>query len=549
MRRAADFFRGNAVLLAAYAAAAAAAAVLLLAILRQTGGRFIYNLDDAYIHLAIAKHIVRDGVWGVTPYGFSSSSSSILWPLILAGLMRVFGDREIFPLLINVAAAGVLLALWRREWASRGVRPPGQLALLVGGMLVLPLWPLVFNGMETTLQTLTAVAFCAAAVRFLAGGPPARLLPLCGWAALAAAVRYEGCFLAAAVCLLLALRGRWKAAAAVGLSAALPVVLYGIYSLSQGWSFLPNSLLIKHGGVDWTDPVSLWTMAVRPFLPVTDIEGPHLPFWQSLAVILGVLLLLRARAESKIAFWDPRVLPAVLFFLAVLMHSIWITAEMFYRYQAYLNALGIWAVGCLGVPAVDWAGLRRNAAAAVAAVVTALIIGIPLANLAVQPLWKTPAASRNIWQQQYQMGLFLREYYPQGVVAANDIGAIDYLADLRLVDLFGLASREVLAAKLAGAWQRDLAGALETLTAAEGTRIAVIYDSWFGYNPETGAASVPASWIRVGEWTIPGNVVCGSATVTWYAVLPEEAAPLRAALEAFEGKLPAGVKVRYFELL
>jgi hypothetical protein len=546
MNRFPDFVRRNAILLAAYAIGAAAVLAFFLLILRQTGGRFIYNLDDAYIHLAIAKHIAQNGIWGVTPYGFSSSSSSILWPLLLAGAFRIFGSREMLPFWINLAAAAVFIAVLYREWVARGIRPLWVLGMLAGWMLCFPLWPILFNGMETMLQSLAAVAFCAAAVRFLSGKNSGRLLPVCLLAALSAAIRYEGCFIAAAICLLLILRGRWKAAVCVGLSAALPVVLYGIYSMSQGWSFLPNSLLIKHSGVEWTDPASLWNMAARPFQSITDIDLTHLPVWQSLAVILLILLLLRARSESKIDFWDPRILPSVLFFLVVVMHSMWITVEMFFRYQAYLNALGIWAVGCLGLPAVDWARLRRNSAAAAAAAFAAILVAIPLGNLAVQAVWKTPIASRNIWQQQYQMGLFLREYYPQGVVAANDIGAIDYLTEIHLVDLFGLASREVMEAKLRGDWQRDLAGALDTITAAEGARIAVIYDSWFGYNPESGAAAVPAQWIRVADWTIPGNVVCGSATVTWYAVRPEEAAALRSALEAFAEKLPAEVAVRYY---
>jgi len=546
MNRFSDFVRRHAVLLAAYAVWAAAALAFFLLILRETGGHFIYNLDDAYIHLAIAKHIARNGIWGVTQYAFSSSSSSILWPLLLAAAFRVFGDREILPFLFVLAASAGLIAVLYREWTSRGSRPAWVMGMLIGWMLVFPLGPILFNGMETMLQALAAVAFSAAAVRFLSGAKSGSLAALCILAALTAAVRYEGCFIVAAICLLLALRGRWKAAFWVGLSAALPVVLYGTYSVSQGWSFLPNSLLIKHSGVEWTDPAALWNMAARPFQPVTDIDLLHLPVWQSLAVVLLVMLLIRARSEPKIEFWDARILPAVIFLLAAVMHSMWITVEMFYRYQAYLNALGIWAVGCLGLPAVNLAGLRRNAAASAAAACAAALMVIPIATLAFQAVWKTPAASRNIWQQQYQMGLFLRQYYPQETVAANDIGAIDYLSDIHLVDLFGLASRRVLQAKFGGEWQRDLAGALETIAAAEDVRIAVIYDNWFGYNPETGAAAVPARWIRVADWTIPGNVVCGGATVTWYAVQAEEAVRLRSALEEFAAALPAAVDVRYY---
>jgi hypothetical protein len=533
-------------LLAACAIAAISATVFFLLILRATGGHFIYNLDDAYIHMAIAKHIVQNGVWGVTPYGFSSSSSSILWPLLLAAMFKLFGVREILPFLIALAASAALMAVLYREWKARADRPVWLLAMLIGWMLFLPFGPILFNGMETMLQALAAVALAAAAVRYLASEKPGRLLPLCLLTAAATAVRYEGIFIAAAVCFLLVLRSRWKAALWVGLSAAVPVVVYGIYSLRQGWSFLPNSLLIKYSGIGGSGPAALWAVIARPFQPITDIDVLRLPVWQSLAVIVLALLLLRARTVPLRGFWDDRLLPAVLFLMVAALHSAGVTVEMFFRYQAYLNALGIWAVGCVGIPALDGSALRRHAAAALALTGAAILLAVPLISLAAQAVWKTPLASRNIWQQQYQMGLFLREYYPEAHVAANDIGAIDFLADPHLTDLFGLASRPVMQAKLGGAWHTDLAGTLDRLTAADGARIAVLYDNWFDPDPATGRASVPPHWVRVAAWTIPDNVVCGGATVTWYAVAPEEAAALRSRLEAFSAGLPPGVTVQYY---
>ena len=548
MREQPGFFRRHIALIAALGIGAAYAATVFLLILRETGGRFIYSLDDAYIHLAIAKHIVQNGVWGVTPFGFSSSSSSILWPILLAAAMKIFGVREIIPFVFALAASAALMAVLYSEWMAREDRPGWAFGMLIVWMLLLPLGPILFNGMETMLQALAAVALAAVAVRYLAAEKPVSLLPLCLLAALAAVVRYEGCFVAAAVCLLLALRGRWKAALLVGLSAAVPVILFGIYSLGQGWSFLPNSVLVKYNGIGGLSLSSLWGVVARPFQPITEASTMRLPVWQTLAVVALALLLLRARANPFRGFWDDRLLPAVIFLMVALLHSAGITGDTFFRYQAYLNALGIWAVGCTGIPLVDWGAVRCHAAAAIAAGGAAALLAVPLADQAFQGIWKTPLASQNIYQQQYQMGLFLNAYYPQGNVAANDIGAIDFLADLHLEDLFGLASREVMQAKLDGTWHQDLAGTMDRLTSADGTRIAVLYDNWFDPDPATGRASVPAQWVRVAAWTIPDNVVCGGATVTWYAILPEEAPALKDALTRFATGLPAGVTVRYFPI-
>ncbi len=55
--------------------------IILLLSLAHNQGHLVYDVDDPYIHMAIARHFAESGVWGVTRYEFSSSSSSILWPL------------------------------------------------------------------------------------------------------------------------------------------------------------------------------------------------------------------------------------------------------------------------------------------------------------------------------------------------------------------------------------------------------------------------------------------------------------------------------------
>ncbi|OCA71655.1 hypothetical protein [Chryseobacterium arthrosphaerae] len=75
--------------------------VYMLLMLSETENYFTYILDDAYIHLAIARNFAQHGVWGVTEYMFSSSSSSPAFTFLLSGLIYISGNNELIPLIFN----------------------------------------------------------------------------------------------------------------------------------------------------------------------------------------------------------------------------------------------------------------------------------------------------------------------------------------------------------------------------------------------------------------------------------------------------------------
>ena len=151
----------------------AALAALWLAMRRATGGALVYPLDDTYIQMAIAKTLAAHGAWGVTRFEFSGAGSSLLWPLLLAGLDRLTGQGARLPLIANTLAAILLLAIAYAGVRRHGASRAGQ--ALAGALVIVaaPLPALALVGMEHTLQGAAALALGLAGASFCAA-PPAR---------------------------------------------------------------------------------------------------------------------------------------------------------------------------------------------------------------------------------------------------------------------------------------------------------------------------------------------------------------------------------------
>lgn len=161
-------------------------AVLTAAALSLTGGHLVYALDDAYIHMAVARNLADHGVWGVTRHEFTSSTSSIVWPLLLAAARVVGLSLDHAPLLLNVVFGLVVIAA-----AARAVPGPPlvRAVVLVALVLLTPLPTLALTGMEHTLHIASVLVLGLVLDRAFQGAERPGLLAAAG--ALATAARYE----------------------------------------------------------------------------------------------------------------------------------------------------------------------------------------------------------------------------------------------------------------------------------------------------------------------------------------------------------------------
>ncbi|MFX1603869.1 MAG: hypothetical protein ACFFCK_10325 [Promethearchaeota archaeon] len=481
--------------------------VVLLAILTINSGFMVYTIDDTYIHLAISRNLNEYSVFGVTRYEFSSSSSSPLWNLIISAGFVLVGITDMMPLTINVILASVAVVTFYALIKDLDVSERYLTIALLSFVFFTSLPGLVFTGMEHTLHVILSLIFLVLSSRVLSleeiSGRDS--LPLLVVTFFVSAVRFESVFLALPVAFLFLLKKDGNHALAVLAMAGLPWLAYGIVSVQNGWLLLPNSLLVK--GIDaMNEGIGLFLIRGIGALAVS----PHL------FVLLVASVKLTSSQEH--GFWHEKNMMKLIFVAACLLHLQLGRIGWFFRYEAYLVALGILIVSIqgrqflseldlasLGVPAIGM-NLDRNRLYGLAFVV--LFIA-PLAGRGLLWIYWTPTASKNIYEQQYQMGLFLDRFYTGEVVLMNDIGCANYLSDIVCVDKWGIGTLDVGQLLLNGSMSMDT---LRIVAEEHGVKVAVMYADGL----------VPEEWEEVGRWTIRDNVVAYNSTVSFFAVMPSE---------------------------
>ncbi len=516
--------------------------ILLFVICRRGDrGHFVYALDDIYISMAVAENFAFHGVWGVTPYEFASCQSTILWPLLLAAIFRLVGPVEFAPLVMATlfALLSILLSyvfLKRFRLVQLDI-----LTSLLAVIFLTPLPPLVLGGMEHTLQIATAIPFFWLVADELSDENPGTSRRQSRWlwvlAPLLTLTRYEGLFLAFAACSLFLLRKRWRYAFGLGGLALAPVMIIGGVSAWKGWFWLPSSIYLKAN----LPPVVRSAQNIIP-----NIRGTFA--WSAVnsrdvlgcGIALLLLLLLLMRKDQKL--WRRSTVMILLFLISAVLHVKFAGFGWLFRYEAYLVALGllILSVGAYECVLRSREGRWGKADTGVAAVLLIFLAfgAFPvLVKRAVDAVRLTPEASRKIFEQPYQMGKFVGQFYRGQSVAVNDIGAVSYFGAPRLMDLWGIGSIDVARERVKGYLSQSQ---IAQLTIARNTKIAILYADAFK-NGSFAREGLPSQWKVVGTWTDTDTVFSDGATVTFFAVDPAEEVRLINALRHFASQLPPAV--------
>jgi hypothetical protein len=516
-------------LVAAVAAYISVSAVQLYQIIRLTGGRQLYPLDDVYIHAAVAKNLLLHHVYGVSPLHSSFPSSSIVWPFILLAVFATVGIKAFVPLALNVVFALVFLALADHvlRALAETISPYARFLCLLLLVLGVPLVGLSFEGMEHVLHGLAILALLFAYNREQIYRNTRWRFLLTVAASFAVAVRYESLFAVLLICLLLAWRGEWAIGLMVAISSLVPVVAFGLFAHAHGSAFLPSSVLLKTSSAE---QLSILTGIRKLFSTYALLSGISVCFLTS--VVLTVYLFVRPPKGQRPLRDLLLILTGMFVIHAQVAQFGWL-----FRYEAYLLATSI----VLAFAATEVLTSQSRPAPSPfrwhsPRAVTMILLTVALAGRGESMLIGIPRNAAAIYEQQYQTARFLAAFYPHQAIGLNDIGAPDFFADIECVDLLGLASNNVAQLRRSGGFNRE---AVARVSREQGIRVAVLY-------PELFPDEIPYSWIPVSNMVVtnlPGKVQLGQRRVTLYAPNLQEAARLLHNITQFQGQLPPGVEV------
>jgi hypothetical protein len=483
--------------------------------------------------MAMAKNFALHGIWGMDKYGFSSSTSSPLWTLLLSGIYWLFGASEIAPLIMNILFASLILiiiyTLAKKFYSNQLI----IFLLLLSIIFFTPMPAIIFVGMEHTLHALFIILLVNQSAKILTNKNNSRFdnFLLLLFSATAMSARYESIFVIFVICFLFILKKRIIDAIAIVISALSPVILYGIYSISLGSFFLPNSILLKGSGQFIFEEITQFILSPEKLtiLPLIFelFRAPYLLFM----IILTLLILIINLKKNKLFNWGN--ICGIIFVITSILHLAFASVGWFYRYEAYLLPLGIFSIFAILKNLNQEIRYFFSGANYLIALIMFFILLLPFADRAILSLIKIPTASRNIYEQQYQMGLFLKKFYKNQTIALNDIGLASYIGEIQLLDLAGLGNAEVAQAKLEKKFNTQY---IDEITKQKNARIAIIYDNWF-----KDENVIPKQWRKTGEWTLYDNIVCGDNTVSFYAVDSSVEKNLIKNLRTFSNELPQKV--------
>lgn len=470
----------------------------------KTEGHFTYIIDDAYIHLAVAKNFALHNVWGITQYQFSSTSSSPLFTYLLSVLIRIFGNDDQLPLYFN-AVFGVGTVFVLSKFFSGIFNDVKKVVIaILFTMFFAVLHLQVLAGMEhifhAFLIALNILCLSNLKNKTAVFGFYLSLLIM-------GLVRFESMFYFVILAFIFMLIKKWKEAITILLVGFLPIIIFCYFNYQEDGYFFPNSIVVKGTKLSF-DSHFFHQMKVIIFDNfLLNISFYKLGFFPILMCLIFILKDFRKKNFQEL-IKDNFFL--IVISLLIICQSMFADLKGGFRYEAYILTGFSMAL----IPKVK--GLFENFKEYIKK--EKLLSFLILMNLILLG-YKTFYAhavilngGKNIYEQQVQSAKFLHTYYNDSKIVANDIGAVSYYTDIHLLDIAGLGSKETIQFnENKKHFDKRFEKFITQYCTDNNYQIAVVYEIWL-------QGFVPKTWKKAGVLKIKNPITVARDEVTIYSI-------------------------------
>lgn len=499
--------------------------VLYFIVLNINNGYFSYALDDPYIHLSMAKNFYEKQILSVDGISFASASSSPLWFIMLSFFMGF--DTEItqnlpflFNIIFQILSLFMIIFIFNKHFKVQ----ISYLLLLIFAVFA-PFIPLALGGMEHSLQIFLMLVVLNEYLNFINHKYNKNFLFLCLFSALLVATRYENIAFVLMLAITLVFEKKYKEFIILSFISFVPIVAFGIFSQQFNLGFFPSSIMIKSEIGNHID-VNLFKKIINKIISGFTHKHIFIIFILNLYIFIRTFL----KRDYKITYL------AFVFIGTTLAHLAFGSLGWLNRYEAYLIVFGLLNIISF---LYKYYNLYKIENKLKTMIFLFLFIVFFIISASFKGHYIAVLGTKNIFEQQIQMAKFLKRYFNNSKIAANDIGAISFFTNIKLLDLAGLGSYDIVRLYKDGKYN---ANTIKKLIAKNDVDLIVVYDVWFSklnfsFNDE--------NYSFMGSWQIIDNKVCGSDIVSFYSKKATFSQNFTK-FKDYEAQLPKDVIIRNF---
>lgn len=480
--------------------------------LSKTEFFFTYILDDAYIHLAIAKNFALHRIWGMTPYAFSSSSSSPLFTFLVGVIIYLFGDNELIPLLFNIFCVVFIIYFLNKYYVQYFNKNTEVVFCVLFTLLFAVIHLQIMTGMEHVLQILIVIIniFCFQKLMDSDFKNSSPAFWFYGTIGIMGLIRFESMFYFVSLAIVLMLIKNLKAALLTLVFGFVPILVFGYFNYQKAGYFFPNSVVVKGTQFDLSGDY----FSQIKFLFFDKLLFNVTFYKVGLFPLLITSIIIIRDYCNKLSFRDLvfNNLLLIVWIFTLILHGMFGNFRGFFRYEAYILV----AFTMVLIPRLKY--FFDNP---LEAFKNDKIMGVLIVGNALLFIYKLGYAhfmiingSANIYEQQVQSARFLKKYYNNSKVVANDIGAICYFSDIHLLDIAGLGSKEMIEFnEKEKVFDSKFENYLTKYSSENNYGLAIVYEEWFMQH-------VPKNWRKVAVLKISNNTNAALDHVTIYSINP-----------------------------